>query len=191
MLDTVLDSGYLPHAIIRMGIRRQLTQRSREIESPTLTEAVERKMAFVEELRHAPIAIKTNYANEQHYEVGTGVMAATLGPRMKYSCSLFLNDNDTLEQAEDNMLASYLMKGDFQDGMSILDIGSVCPTEYGVYWLNHFTEALSHLAVAGVLPCCTWLRNYPTRKLSASPTPGRKRSTLTALPRRRDSRTSR
>ena len=40
-------------------------------------------MKYVELLRSRPIAIQTDKANEQHYEVGTGVLECCLGPRMK------------------------------------------------------------------------------------------------------------
>lgn len=80
-------------------------------------------MQYVELLRQRPIAIETATANEQHYEVGTGVLAACLGPRMKYSCCLYEKGSETLAQAERAMLESYLGKAGLQDGMRILDLG--------------------------------------------------------------------
>ena len=119
----MLDSGYLPHAVIRVGIRRQLAQRKAEIASTSLTDAVERKMAFVEALQKKPIAIETATANSQHYEVGTGVLAGMLGPRMKYSCCLYPSGRETLAEAEVAMLQSYVDKAGLQDGQRILDLG--------------------------------------------------------------------
>jgi hypothetical protein len=106
-IDALLDSGYLPHAVIRIGIRRQLAQRIAEIQSSTLSAAVERKMDFIERLRTQPIAIDTATANTQHYEVGTGVLAGMLGPRMKYSSCLYPKGGETLAQAEIEMLRTY------------------------------------------------------------------------------------
>ncbi|KAI1645660.1 methyltransferase [Daldinia loculata] len=100
----ILDSGYLPHAVIRT--------------EPTLAAAaLERKMAFIEALRAGPMAVETGTANAQHYEVGTGVLAAMLDPRMKYSGCLFPEGRETLAQAEAAMLASYVEKAALQDGM--------------------------------------------------------------------------
>lgn len=69
------------------------------------------------------MAIETDSANSQHYEVGTGVLQACLGPRMKYSCCLYPKGGETLGQAEIAMLRSYIDKAELKDGMSILDLG--------------------------------------------------------------------
>ncbi|KAI9646954.1 hypothetical protein NHQ30_004954 [Ciborinia camelliae] len=121
--DWILDGGYLPNAVIRLGIRRQLRERIELIKSTSLEEAYERKMSYVDLLRSRPIAIETDAANEQHYEVGTGVLAACLGPRMKYSCCLYPKGSETLGQAEVEMLEMYVRKAGLKDGMSILDLG--------------------------------------------------------------------
>lgn len=121
--DWILDGGYLPNAVIRVGIRRQLADRIRIIQTTSLEEEYKRKMSYVELLRSRPIAIETATANEQHYEVGTGVLAACLGPRMKYSCCLYPKGGETLAQAEIAMLETYVKKAQLKDGMSILDLG--------------------------------------------------------------------
>jgi cyclopropane fatty-acyl-phospholipid synthase-like methyltransferase len=121
-LDRVIDGGYLPHSI-RKGIQYQFRQRARETAFLSFAQAFARKMAFIEELRRSEIAIHTDAVNRQQYDVPTGLMAAALGPRMKYSCCLFETGRETLAEAEDAMLASYVDKLGFQDGMSLLDLG--------------------------------------------------------------------
>ncbi|RCI13511.1 hypothetical protein L249_5504 [Ophiocordyceps polyrhachis-furcata BCC 54312] len=121
--DWILDGGYLPHAVIRVGIRRQLRERLSSIQATSFSEALESKMAYIERLRRQPIAIETEKANEQHYEVGTGFLAACLGPRMKYSACLYPKGNETLAQAEEAMLQLYLDRAELKDGMTILDLG--------------------------------------------------------------------
>jgi len=79
-------------------------------------------MRYVEALRTRPIAIKTKTANQQHYEVGTGVLKEMLGPRMKYSCALYEDRAKTLEEAE-VMLEMYVERAELRDGMRILDLG--------------------------------------------------------------------
>lgn len=123
--EWMLDGGYLPHAVIRMGIRRQLRERLASLRTAGLGKAVEGKMAFVERLRMRPMAVETAAANAQHYEVGTGVLAASLDPRMKYSCCLYRDGGETLGQAEEAMLRLYLDRAELEDGMSILDLGCV------------------------------------------------------------------
>jgi cation-transporting ATPase 13A2 len=131
--DWILDRGYLPNALIRIGIRRQLQSRIVEIKSTSLSAAYEKKMKYISLLRTRPMAIETTTANEQHYEVGTGVLAACLGPRMKYSCCLYPKGGETLAQAEIAMLETYVEKAQLKDGMSILDLGYVFPL-FGVIY---------------------------------------------------------
>lgn len=80
-------------------------------------------MAYLEQLRTRPMAIETAAANTQHYEVGTGVLAACLGPRMKYSCCLYPGGRETLAEAEEAMLGLYMERAELKDGMRILDLG--------------------------------------------------------------------
>lgn len=122
-LDSLLDNGYIPHPIIRIGIRRQLQDRLNSISSTSLEEAYKSKMKYVQLLRTRPIAIETATANEQHYEVGTGVLQACLGPRMKYSSCLYPKGGETLAQAEMAMLRVYLERAQLKDGMKVLDLG--------------------------------------------------------------------
>ncbi|KAI9677559.1 MAG: hypothetical protein M1817_006513 [Caeruleum heppii] len=121
--DWILDGGYVPHTIIRMGIRRQLQDRIASIRKTSLEAAYSSKMEYVKSLRSRPIAIETQTANQQHYEVGTGVLSACLGPRMKYSSCLYPNGTETLAQAEVSMLETYVKKAELHDGQSILDLG--------------------------------------------------------------------
>lgn len=121
--DWVLDGGWLPQVAIRYGIRRQLRDRVHTIQTTSLEEAYQVKMQYVKALRTRPMAIETAAANSQHYEVGTGVLKACLGPRMKYSCCLYPTGKETLGQAEIEMLETYIVKADLADGMKILDLG--------------------------------------------------------------------
>ena len=80
-------------------------------------------MAYVKSLRTRPMAVETAKANTQHYEVGTGVLQACLGPRMKYSSCLYPTGKETLGQAEVEMLELYVERAQLADGMTILDLG--------------------------------------------------------------------
>ena len=104
----MIDTNLLPHYLIRLGIRRQLTQRAQALTFSSLSAALSAKLDFVNELRTLPIAVSTEKANEQHYEVGVGVLEACLGPRMKYSCCLFPKGKETLGEAEVQMMESYV-----------------------------------------------------------------------------------
>ncbi|KAF2474171.1 cyclopropane-fatty-acyl-phospholipid synthase-like protein [Lindgomyces ingoldianus] len=123
LINPLLDGGYLPHPLIRLGIRRQLADRLQSISSTSLEAAYESKMKYVQLLRTRPIAVETAAANEQHYEVGTGVLQGCLGPRMKYSSCLYEKGGETLAQAEVAMLRLYVERAELRDGMKVLDLG--------------------------------------------------------------------
>lgn len=130
-----MDNGYLPHPVIRVGIRRQLADRLQSIATTSMEAAYESKMNYVKLLRTRPIAIETKTANEQHYEVGTDVLKGMLGPRMKYSACLYKKGGETLAQAEIAMLRLYTERAELKDGMSILDLGYVFPCSFfKAYW---------------------------------------------------------
>lgn len=111
--------------MIRVGIRRQLRQRLDEIAAGEggRAAAYDHKMQYLATSRTRPIAVETATANKQHYEVGTGVYAETLGPRMKYSSCLYPKGSETLGEAEVAMLRAYVERGGLEDGMRILDLG--------------------------------------------------------------------
>lgn len=121
--EYLIDNGWLPSSVIRMGIRRQLAQRQALVKSESLAQAYERKMAYIAALRERAIAIATEAANSQHYEVSTAILQACLGPRMKYSCCLYATGKETLAQAEVAMLEDYVVKAGIEDGQEILDLG--------------------------------------------------------------------
>lgn len=133
--DWLLDGGYLPQTVIRYGIRSQLRDRIRSIEATCLEDAYKNKMHYVEALRTRPIAIETGTANAQHYEVGTGVLQACLGPRMKYSSCLYPTGTETLGQAEIGMLDTYVEKSGMKDGMAILDLGCLPQSRHHLFAL--------------------------------------------------------
>ncbi|CRK23779.1 hypothetical protein BN1723_013116 [Verticillium longisporum] len=56
-IDWILDNGYLPHTVIRVGIRRQLQERLNAIKSASLAASYERKLSYIQQLRDRPIAL--------------------------------------------------------------------------------------------------------------------------------------
>ncbi len=62
-------------------------------------------------------------ANEQHYEVPTPFYQFCLGRRLKYSGCLYPVGNETLDQAEEAMLALYAERARLADGQEILELG--------------------------------------------------------------------
>ena len=113
----LIESGYVPDFVTRVGIRKLLSNRVKQCQA-----AKAHKVEYIKELKEREIAINTKDANEQHYEVPSVFFDLSLGPHLKYSSCLFDNTND-LGQAELDMLALYAERAGVEDGMSILDLG--------------------------------------------------------------------
>ena len=120
MIDTLLEKDLLPDWLIRLGIRRLLRQRLREIDHPSPAAQV---AGFAEDLRAGPIAVNTADSKEQHYEVPTNFYQQCLGPRLKYSSGLYERGDETLAQAEEKMLALTSARARLADQQEILELG--------------------------------------------------------------------
>lgn len=117
MIDSLLEKNLLPDWLIRVGIRRLLAQRIRE-ESARYD-----RSAYVADLKTRPIAEETRAANEQHYEVPTDFYRLCLGRRLKYSGCFYQTGSESLNEAEEAMLALYVERARLEDGQSILELG--------------------------------------------------------------------
>jgi len=117
------EEGKIPDILIRTGIRELLRKRLQEEHANDPEVQQERHASLIEELRQSPIAIETDAANEQHYEVPTEFYLKSLGKQLKYSCCYYPEGCDDLDEAETAMLAMYLQRAELQDGMAILELG--------------------------------------------------------------------
>ncbi len=70
-----------------------------------------------------PIAVHTEAANAQHYEVPAEFFALVLGPRRKYSCCLYEDGAETLAEAEERALQVTAEHADLGNGQRILELG--------------------------------------------------------------------
>jgi len=117
------ERGLVPDALLRAGIRRMCAQRLRDEHADDPDAAARRNAALIAELRQSPVAIHTDAANRQHYELPPAFFHACLGPRLKYSSCFYPTGNETLAQAEDAMLALYGERAQLADGQDILELG--------------------------------------------------------------------
>jgi cyclopropane-fatty-acyl-phospholipid synthase len=117
MIDSLLEKNLLPDWLVRIGIRRLLAQRIRE-ETTSYDRA-----AYVADLKTRGLAEQTAAANEQHYEVATPFYQHCLGARLKYSGCLYPTGKESLDQAEELMLALYAERAQLADGQHILELG--------------------------------------------------------------------
>jgi len=118
-----LERGLIPDWLVRIGIRRIVASGLRRQQEGGPAAQAERLMKFINQLRKSPVAIGTDAANAQHYEVPVQFYRHVLGAHMKYSCCLW-NDNGTdLAQAEDAMLDLTCARARLQDGQDVLELG--------------------------------------------------------------------
>ncbi len=125
MIDLVdlAERGLLPDRLIRRGMRRLMAARLKHERRQELVQSGEAMRRFVHQLRESPIAVHTDAANLQHYEVPTEFFQQVLGPRMKYSCCYWPAPETTLGEAEDAMLELFCRRVGIEDGMDILELG--------------------------------------------------------------------
>lgn len=123
-LTGMLESGYVPDVIIRSAIRL-LNRKRLALERRGGVEALsDHQRQFLAMLRQSPIAIMTDRANAQHYELPPEFYQQVLGTHLKYSCCLFPTGKESLGEAEETMLARTCERADIRDGQEILDLGS-------------------------------------------------------------------
>lgn len=117
------ERGLIPDSLLRLGIRRLCAQRLREEHALDAVAAWERFRSLLDTLRRSPLAIETAAANRQHYEVPARFFELCLGRRLKYSSAYYPRGDETLDQAEDAMLALYEARAGLADGQRILELG--------------------------------------------------------------------
>ncbi|TXK59165.1 SAM-dependent methyltransferase [Alkalisalibacterium limincola] len=122
-LIDLCERGLVPDVLLRHGIRRMCRQRLRDEFDDDADSASRRYRDLIETLRGSEIAIETDAANEQHYEVPTRFFELCLGSRLKYSSCYYPRGNESLDEAEDAMLELYGERADLQDGQHILELG--------------------------------------------------------------------
>lgn len=122
-LIDLCERGWLPDALVRHGMRQFMRQRLRDEGAEDSELAGRRLQALLQDLRSSPIAIATDAANEQHYELPPAFFAAHLGPHLKYSCCLYPQGSESLAAAERAMLECYVQRAGLADGQDILELG--------------------------------------------------------------------
>ncbi|GMP84049.1 hypothetical protein CsSME_00037733 [Camellia sinensis var. sinensis] len=118
-----LERNLLPDAVIRRLTRLLLSTRLRSGYQPSSDLQLSHLLHFSHSLREMPIAIKTETAKSQHYELPTSFFKLVPGKHLKYSCCLFTDESKTLEDAEKAMLELYCERAQIKDGHSVLDVG--------------------------------------------------------------------
>ncbi|MDC0316222.1 cyclopropane-fatty-acyl-phospholipid synthase family protein [Verrucomicrobia bacterium] len=120
MIDWLLEKNLIPDFLIRQRIRKLNLFR---IKSETLNHESGAKERLIEELKTLPVAIETQAANDQHYEVPPDFFEICLGKHLKYSCCYWDEDTKSLDEAEAKMLRLTCERAEIEDGHDILELG--------------------------------------------------------------------
>jgi len=118
----LVERGLVPDALARMGIRRLLRKRLAD-ETPQCEAASERFQALLDDMATSPLALSSATANAQHYELPAAFFERILGPQLKYSCCYYRTGSETLEQAEQDMLALTCERAGLANGQRVLELG--------------------------------------------------------------------
>lgn len=111
----------IPEPLLRIGIRRQCQQRLTEEAAKYADREHEQKL--ISSLKTSEVALSTDEANNQHYQVPSEFFTLVLGPHLKYSCCWWNDNTTSLEEAERTMLEKVCERANLQDGMKILELG--------------------------------------------------------------------
>lgn len=114
------EKGLIPTPMIRMGIRNLIKKRlQEEIINYQRSNYVNQ---FLKKLENDDIAVNTDDANKQHYEVPSEFFVNVLGKHKKYSGCYWDKAHD-LDEAEEDALRITCERAEITDGMHILELG--------------------------------------------------------------------
>ncbi|MBR9985204.1 MAG: class I SAM-dependent methyltransferase [Desulfosarcina sp.] len=117
------DRAWLPDALIRLGIRRLNRLRLKAESEKFGHDHVQTVAEFVNTMAHSPVALATDRANDQHYEVPAAFFKQVLGNHLKYSAGFWNPGVTSLDQSEADMLAVTAERAGLADGMDIMELG--------------------------------------------------------------------
>jgi cyclopropane-fatty-acyl-phospholipid synthase len=123
LYSPLIESGLLPDVLLRWGIRRICAARLREEAAGGIAAQQERRRLLLAQLDAGPIAICTDSANAQHYEVPAEFFQQVLGRHVKYSCGYWPPGVRTLDESEEAMLSLTAGRARIAGGQHILELG--------------------------------------------------------------------
>jgi cyclopropane-fatty-acyl-phospholipid synthase len=114
-----LQDAPFPDFVTRPAINSLVTEARKRLDR----EGPHDSAAFASEMAARAIAEHTDAANDQHYELPAEFFRICLGARLKYSCCLYGDAFETLDQAEERALAESCAHAGLEDGQAVLELG--------------------------------------------------------------------
>lgn len=115
----VMERGWVPDALIRAGIRRLCRKRLQSLAA----RPVDAEARYAEALRREPLAVHTDDANRQHYELPPAFFDLVLGKHRKYSSGYWPRPDAGLDESETAALEATVSRAELADGQRILELG--------------------------------------------------------------------
>jgi cyclopropane-fatty-acyl-phospholipid synthase len=122
-INDLLARDLLPDVVLRLGIRSRLADVLKEFRPTSVDGRRAAIVAHATGLKSMPVAIETQAANEQHYEVPTKFYQLVLGKHLKYSSGYWPSQHTTFDESEAAMLQLTCERAQLSDGQRILELG--------------------------------------------------------------------
>jgi cyclopropane-fatty-acyl-phospholipid synthase len=117
------ERGIVPDFLIRAGIRNLCKKRLQQCKHDDCEANAELAEHYVAESDASPMAVLTEKANEQHYEVPAQFYHHALGKNLKYSSCFYESNTQSLDEAEDHALELSCKHARLENGQEILELG--------------------------------------------------------------------
>jgi cyclopropane-fatty-acyl-phospholipid synthase len=119
----LVERGLVPDAAVRLALRKICERRLAEEGQGSLEDRRARQQGLMKRLREGAVAVETQAANDQHYEVPAAFFEEVLGKRLKYSSAYFPEGVSELDVAEEVMLRMTAERAQLEDGQDVLELG--------------------------------------------------------------------
>jgi cyclopropane-fatty-acyl-phospholipid synthase len=117
------ERGIVPDFLIRAGIRNLCKKRLQQCKHDDCEANAELAEKYINESDASPMAVLTEKANEQHYEVPAEFYRHALGKNFKYSSCYYDKQTHSLSDAEDLALRLTCEHAHLENGQDILELG--------------------------------------------------------------------
>jgi cyclopropane-fatty-acyl-phospholipid synthase len=165
-LDKLLGRR-LPDLLLRFAVRIILRRKTKLQEIKNIEEYQSFITTFADTLKNEKIAVHTDEANEQHYELPPQFFQAVLGKMLKYSCGYWTNRPDPnrlindLDRSEVDMLALTCRRAEVSDSQQILDLG--CGWGSAALYMAREYPGIQITAVSNANPQITYINREAKR----------------------------
>lgn len=123
LMTRATERGLIPDYLSRGGIKNMLVQRLDSLPGDDVERHADYLQGFIQQMTSTAIAVCTEKANEQHYELPAAYFNRVLGAHRKYSCCYWDPDTTTIHEAESRALEITCERAEIANGQQILELG--------------------------------------------------------------------